>query len=196
MFEEKLKKIVDRFEFLEKEMQGHLDRNKLEEYSKEYSELKDVIDIIVEFFSISKEIQETSFLLEDNEFVGLAENELLSLNSKKSIIEQDLKLWLIPKDINDERSVIIEIRAGTGGDEASLFALDLFKMYQRFADQNNWKIDIIEESTTDLGGLKEIVFHLRGDKIFSKLKFESGVHRVQRVPTTCLLYTSPSPRDS
>ena len=184
MFEEKLKKILDRFEFLEKEMQGHLDRNKLEEYSKEYSELKDIIDIVVEFFSISKEIQDTTLLLEDKEFAGLAESELLKLKSKKDIIEQDLKLWLIPKDINDERSVIIEIRAGTGGDEASLFALDLFKMYQRFADQNNWKTDIIEESTTDLGGLKEIVFHLRGEKIFSKLKFESGVHRVQRVPTT------------
>ena len=123
-------------------------------------------------------------MLEDKEFSGLAESELLGLNSKKEAIEQDLKLWLIPKDINDERSVIIEIRAGTGGDEASLFALDLFKMYQRFSDQKKWKIDIIEESTTDLGGLKEVVFHLRGHKIFSKLKFESGVHRVQRVPTT------------
>ena len=184
MFEKKLKKILDRFEFLEEEMQGHLDRKKLEEYSREYSELKDVRDIILQFFSIAEEIEETSLLLEDKELAALAENELLKLNSKKEEIEQNLKLWLIPKDINDERSVIIEIRAGTGGDEASLFALDLFKMYQRFSDQNKWKIDIIEESTTDLGGLKEIVFHLKGDKIFSKLKFESGVHRVQRVPTT------------
>tara|TARA_A100001015_G_scaffold33551_1_gene37202 strand:- start:476 stop:1540 length:1065 start_codon:yes stop_codon:yes gene_type:complete len=184
MFEEKLKKIIHRFEFLEKEMQGHLDRNKLEEYSKEYSELKDVREIILQFFSIVEEIKETSLLLKDQEFVELAESELLKLNVKKDEIEQNLKLRLIPKDLNDERSVIIEIRAGTGGDEASLFALDLFKMYERFSERNKWKIDIIEESKTDLGGLKEVVFHLRGDRIFSKLKFESGVHRVQRVPAT------------
>ncbi len=184
MFEAKLKKIIDRFEFLEKEMQGQLDRNKLEEYSKEYSDLKDVREAIAQFFSIVKEIEETSMLLNDNEFAGLAENELLTLKSKKDSIAQDLKLLLIPKNINDERSVIIEIRAGTGGDEASLFALDLYKMYQRFADKNNCKVDVIEETTTDLGGLKEVVFHLKGDKIFSKLKFESGVHRVQRVPMT------------
>ena len=184
MFEGKLKKIIDRFEFLEKEMQGQLDRNKLEEYSKEYSDLRDVREVISQFFSIVEEIEETSMLLKDKEFAGLAESELSTLKSKKESIEQDLKLLLIPKDINDERSVIIEIRAGTGGDEASLFALDLYKMYQRFADKNNCKVDVIEETTTDLGGLKEVVFHLKGDKIFSKLKFESGVHRVQRVPMT------------
>ena len=184
MFEGKLKKIIDRFEFLEKEMQGQLDRNKLEEYSKEYSDLRDVREVILQFFSIVEEIEETSMLLQDREFAGLAESELLTLKSKKESIEQDLKLLLIPKDINDERSVIIEIRAGTGGDEASLFALDLYKMYQRFADKNNCKVDVIEETSTDLGGLKEVVFHLKGDKIFSKLKFESGVHRVQRVPMT------------
>ena len=184
MFEGKLKKIIDRFEFLEKEMQGQLDRNKLEEYSKEYSDLRDVRGVITKFFSIVEEIEETSMLLKDKEFAGLAENELLALKSKKESIEQDLKLLLIPKDINDERSVIIEIRAGTGGDEASLFALDLYKMYQRFAEKNKCKVDVIEETTTDLGGLKEVVFHLKGDKIFSKLKFESGVHRVQRVPMT------------
>ena len=184
MFEGKLKKIIDRFEFLEKEMQGQLDRNKLEEYSKEYSDLRDVREVISQFFSIVEEIEETSMLLKDREFAGLAESELLTLKSKKESIEQDLKLLLIPKDINDERSVIIEIRAGTGGDEASLFALDLYKMYQRFAEKNKCKVDVIEETTTDLGGLKEVVFHLKGDKIFSRLKFESGVHRVQRVPMT------------
>ena len=184
MFKEKLKKIVNRCEFLEKEMQGHLERKKLERYSKEYSELKNVKDIISEFFSIEEEIESTSLLLQDKEFSALAENELLSLNSKRDTIEKELKFLLIPKDINDDRSVIIEIRAGTGGDEASLFALDLFRMYQRFADQNNWKFELIEESTTDLGGIKEVVFHLKGEKIYSKLKFESGVHRVQRVPAT------------
>ncbi len=184
MFRLKLKKIVERFEFLEKEMQGHLDRNKLEEYSKEYSDLKDVKDIISDYFVIEEEIKNTSLLLKDKEFASLAENEILLLKSKKDTLEQDLKLLLIPKDVNDDRSVIIEIRAGTGGDEASLFALDLFRMYQRFADQNKWKIEVIEESITDLGGMKEVVFHLKGDKIFSKLKYESGVHRVQRVPMT------------
>ncbi len=184
MFEEKLKKIVDRFNFLEKEMQRNLDRTTFEEYSKEYSELKDIKDIISQFFSTIVEIENTSLLLDDKEFAGLAESELLILKAKKDVIEQDLKLLLIPKDINDERSVIIEIRAGTGGDEASLFASDLFKMYQRCADKNKWKIDVIEQSNTDLGGLKEVTFHLKGDEIYSKLKFESGVHRVQRVPAT------------
>ena len=141
-------------------MQGHLDRSKLEEYSKEYSELKGVREIIDQFFSVVEEIEETSSLLNDKEFASLAENELSTLKSKKDLIEQDLKLLLIPKDVNDDRSVIIEIRAGTGGDEASLFASDLFKMYQRFAEKNNCKIDLIEQTTTDLGGLKEVIFHL------------------------------------
>ncbi len=184
MFEEKLQKIVDRFEFLEKELQGHLDRSKLEEYSKEYSELKDVREVISQFFSILEEIEDTTLLLKDKDYVSLAEKELLALKSKKEAIEQNLRLLLIPKDINDERSVIIEIRAGTGGDEASLFASDLFNMYERFAEKNSCKIELIEETTTDLGGLKEVIFHLKGEKIFSKLKFESGVHRVQRVPST------------
>ena len=116
MFEEKLKKIVDRFDFLEKEMQRNLDRNTFEEYSKEYSELKDMEDIISQFFSIKVEIENTLLLLDDKEFADLAESELLILKARKDVIDQDLKLLLIPKDINVERSVIIEIRAGTGGD--------------------------------------------------------------------------------
>ncbi|MDC3067800.1 peptide chain release factor 1 [Paracoccaceae bacterium] len=184
MFKEKLKKIIDRFNFLEKEMQGHLDRIKLEEYSKEYSHLKHITGLISKFFDVEREILSTIELLKDEEFASLAENELSILKGTKENLEKELKLLLIPKDVNDDRSVIIEIRAGTGGDEASLFALDLFRMYQRFADENSWKVEVIEESTTDLGGLKEVVFHLKGESIFSKLKFESGVHRVQRVPAT------------
>ena len=117
MFEEKLKKIVDRFDFLEKEMQRNLDRNTFEEYSREYSELKDVKDIISQFFATTVEIENTSILLNDKELAGLAESELLILKEKKDVIEQDLKLLLIPKDINDDRSVIIEVRAGAGGDD-------------------------------------------------------------------------------
>ena len=184
MFEEKLKKIVDRFYFLEKEMQRNLDRNTFEEYSKEYSELKDVKDIISQFFSTIVEIENTSLLLNDKELAGLAESELLILKAKKDVIEQDLKLLLIPKDINDERSVIIEIRAGTGGEEAALFASDLFGMYQRFAAKYGWRFEVMDISETGIGGYKEATANISGHDVFAKLKFESGVHRVQRVPET------------
>ena len=184
MFAQKLKKILDRSRFLEIKLQNQLERKELEEYSKEFSELKEITELIGSFFKIDDEINSTKELLEDQELAHLAENEISSLEKTKKEIEKDLKVLLLPKDIDDDRSVIVEIRAGTGGDEASLFALDLYRMYSRFSDQRNWKTEIIDQSYTGVGGVKEIIFHLKGENIFSSLKFESGVHRVQRVPST------------
>ncbi len=184
MFTEKLKKILDRFRFLEIKLQGQLERRELEEFSKEYSDLKEITVLIKKFFKLESEIKSTKELLEDKEMILLAENEINLLENQKTNLENELKLLLLPKDTDDDRSVIVEIRAGTGGDEASLFALDLFRMYSRFSDDKKWKTEIIEQSYTGVGGVKELIFHIKGDNIFSSLKFESGVHRVQRVPTT------------
>ena len=184
MFTEKLKKILDRSKFLEIKLQGQLERKELEELSKEYSQLKEITELVERFFNIEKEIKLTGELLEDRDLVELAENEIGLLEKEKSDLENQLKLLLLPKDADDDRAVIVEIRAGTGGDEASLFAQDLYRMYTRFSDEKKWKTEIIEQSYTGVGGVKELIFHIKGENIFSNLKFESGVHRVQRVPTT------------
>ena len=148
MFTEKLKKILDRFRFLEIRLQGQLERSELEDFSKEYSDLKEVTELIEKFFNVENEIKLTKDLLEDSELVQLAQNEINSLENQKINLENQLRLLLLPKDADDDRSVIIEIRAGTGGDEASLFALDLFRMYTRFSDDKKWKTEIIEQSYT------------------------------------------------
>jgi peptide chain release factor 1 len=129
----------------------------------------------------NKEIVESS---SDKEFVELAETELKELVQKKDEMEEEIKILLIPKDPNDDKNVIMEIRAGTGGEEAALFAGDLFRMYSRYAEVRGWKIELIDINETGLGGIKEVVLAVAGEKVFSDLKYESGVHRVQRVPET------------
>src|SRR5438034_7992503 len=114
----------------------------------------------------------------------MAHDEEKHLQERKDAVERELKLLLLPKDPNDEKSVIVEIRAGTGGDEAALFAGELFRMYSRYAETQGWKVEVLESSPSSLGGLKEIVAAIQGNKVYSKLKYESGVHRVQRVPAT------------
>ncbi len=120
----------------------------------------------------------------DSDLIAMAKTEQLDLEKKKVIAEENLKMALIPQDPNDERNVIMEIRAGTGGEEAGLFASDLYRMYSRFAQRVNWKLEVINSNTTGIGGLKEITFQVNGDMAYSQLKHESGVHRVQRVPAT------------
>ncbi|HSP87945.1 MAG TPA: peptide chain release factor 1, partial [Ignavibacteriaceae bacterium] len=120
----------------------------------------------------------------DKELIELAESELKDLEEKKEKLEEEIKLLLLPKDPNDNKSIIMEIRAGTGGDEAALFASDLFRMYSRYGEIKGWKIELVDISDTGIGGIKEVVFSINGDGIYGELKFESGVHRVQRVPTT------------
>ena len=158
-----------------------------QQYVKAHSELTGVVGAYREYKRVTKEIQEARTLLDeesDGEMRELAQAELDELMLKKTDLEQRLKVLLLPRDPNDEKNVIVEIRAGTGGEEAALFAADLFRMYARYAEGQGWKTEILNANHTDIGGFKELIFQLEGKGAFSRLKFESGVHRVQRVPTT------------
>lgn len=160
----------------------------LRKVSKERSDLVPVVKAFGSYQKIQKEITDSKEILADpeteDELKELAELELTELESAASQLEEDLKFLLIPKDPNDEKNVILEIRAGAGGDEASLFAQDLFRMYSRYAEKKGWKIEVMSSSASPIKGLKEIIGNIRGAKAYSHLKFESGVHRVQRVPQT------------
>ncbi|HHX23026.1 MAG: peptide chain release factor 1 [Tepidanaerobacteraceae bacterium] len=161
---------------------------KWRELTKEHASLQEIVTKFREYKKTLMQIQENSELLVeasgDHEMQELIQSELELLEDKKSEIEEKLKILLLPKDPNDERNVIMEIRAGTGGEEAALFAGDLFRMYSRYAEKQGWKAEIIESNPTELGGFKEIVFEINGTGAYSRLKYESGVHRVQRVPST------------
>jgi peptide chain release factor 1 len=187
-FEKQFDNIESKFKEIESNLnnQSDLDTEKLVKLNKEYAELTPIVETIKQYKKDKSEISELSKLIEDedNSIKEIAEVELKE--KKKSIInlENNLMRLLIPKDENDKKNSILEIRAGTGGDEASLFAANLFSMYQRFSDINGWKFEILSISETGLKGIKEVICNISGYNVFSKLKFESGVHRVQRVPTT------------
>ncbi len=151
---------------------------------REYAELRPVVDQIVAYQQLLSDTAEAEEMLADPEMKALAEEELTELREALPAAEHALKLSLLPKDSADQRPAIIEIRAGTGGDEAALFAADLIRMYQRLAENSGWKFDVISQTATELGGFKEIIANVQGNGVFARLKFESGVHRVQRVPTT------------
>ena len=164
------------------------DKERLKELSQKYKELKEKKSLTDSLEKIEKKIREAKDLYQeteekDREMAKLAEEELKSLQEKKKKIEEEIKNVSSQK-IRTDRNVIVEIRAGTGGEEASLFAADLFKMYSRFAEKNNWQVQVIDSSPTSLHGFKEIVFSIKGKDAFQKLRFESGVHRVQRIPVT------------
>lgn len=163
------------------------DQDKYKKLMKEYSHMEDLILAYREYKKVSSDIEEAKMLLQDkldSDFRKLVEDELKELQEKFDKLEKDLRILLLPKDPNDERNVIIEIRAGAGGEEAALFASVLFRMYSKYAEKNNWKTEIMDSNETGIGGFKEIVFSIEGDGAYSKLKFESGVHRVQRIPST------------
>ncbi len=185
---DKFENTLKRSEELEKHLNEELTSDQYVKFSKEYSEIQPLVTEISEWKKISKEISDLEILLEDEnsekEMKELAEEEFEKLMNHLSKVEENIKLLLLPKDKADSKDVILEIRAGTGGDEAAIFAGDLFRMYQRFADLNKWKTQIMTLSDGDVGGYKEIIFSISGENVFSKLKFESGVHRVQRVPAT------------
>ena len=187
-FEKQFDNIESKFKEIENNLNNQidLDTEKLIKLNKEYAELTPIVETIKQYKSDKVEISELSKLINDTDpsIKELAETELKE--KKKSIInlENELMKLLIPKDENDKKNSILEIRAGTGGDEASLFAADLFSMYQKFSDINNWKFEILSISETGLKGIKEVICNISGYNVFSKLKFESGVHRVQRVPST------------
>ena len=180
--EDLLIQITQRFEYLEAQMaEGSGDIAKL---AKEYSDLKPVVEEIKAYQCLVEDIAEAEAMLVDPDLHELAKEELPILREALPTLEHNLQLTLLPKDAADDRSVIIEIRPGTGGDEAALFAGDLMRMYQRYVETQGWTFDIIENQVTELGGLKELTAHIKGRGVFAKLKYESGVHRVQRVPTT------------
>ena len=180
--EDTLIQITQRFEFLEAQMaEGSSDIAKL---AKEYSDLKPVVDEVRAYQTLVRDISDAEAMMDDPDMRELAAEELPILRASLPKAEHDLQLTLLPKDSADARPAILEIRPGTGGDEAALFAADLIRMYQRYVETQGWTFDIIENQTTELGGVKEFVAHVKGDGVFAKLKYESGVHRVQRVPST------------
>jgi len=187
MLLENLAAIEARYNELEQLIQSNLDDYQLvNEFSKERSNLEEVVNKAKKYRQILQRIEEANSLLSssDEEIHGLAQEDLNALEPQVEPLEKELMALLIPKDPRDDRNVIMEIRAGTGGDEAALFAADLFRMYSRYAENKNWKIEILSQNGIGLGGYKEIIFMVKGKGAFSKLKFESGVHRVQRVPAT------------
>ena len=184
----KLNDILVKYKRIEENLsnQNNKDRNKIVSLNKEYSELTPLVKSILEFQLCKKNIKDLEELLNDKDtkIKEIAESELKDFNYKLIYLEKQLLKLLAPKDLNDQKNSILEIRAGTGGEEASLFAADLLNMYQKFSDTNNWKFDILSISETGLNGIKEVICNILGKNVFSKLKYESGVHRVQRVPLT------------
>ncbi|WP_368184100.1 peptide chain release factor 1 [Aestuariibius sp. HNIBRBA575] len=177
-----LDQIISRFQFLEAQMaEGGGDIAKL---AKEYSDLRPVVDQITAWRQLNVDLADAEEMLADPDMAELAQEELPQLREQLPVVEQALRLSLLPKDAADAKPAMIEIRPGTGGDEAGLFAADLLRMYQRYADTMGWKFEIIDEQVTELGGIKEVTARVAGDGVFARLKFESGVHRVQRVPET------------
>ncbi len=187
MFLEKLENTEKRFLELEKLLSSPeviSNQEKFQAYSKEFSDLKEVVEKYRQLKKITKEVADSKSMLEDADMKELAENELKTLEPEKAKLEKELEIMLLPKDPFDEKNIIVEIRAGTGGDEAALFAGELFRMYVRFAERNHFKTELISSNPTGLGGFKEVIFSIIGKGAYSKLKYESGTHRVQRVPAT------------
>ena len=185
----KVRDLISKHALLEKELStGEIDKKKFAEKSKEYSDLNDIVNEAKEHSSFESEKKELEKIINDNnsdeEMIELAQSELKELIKKNEINEKKIKLFLLPKDEADSKNAIIEIRAGTGGLEASLFASDLFKMYEKVSNQKKWALEIISISKSDADGLKEVIASIKGKNIYSLLKYESGVHRVQRVPDT------------
>ena len=187
---ERLKKIKNRYDQVNEQLSDSAitsDREKMINLSRERSDLEEIISAYETYSKIVNDIEGNKEIINskiDKELTEIAESELQELEEKKVKMEEEIKLLLLPKDPNDNKSIIMEVRAGTGGEEAALFAADLFRMYSRYAEIKNWKIELIDINYTGIGGLKEVVFSINGDGIYGELKFESGVHRVQRVPAT------------
>jgi peptide chain release factor 1 len=184
----KLDALVTRLRTVEADLSDGPDRDTYVKLSREFSELQPLVESIKAYQGVENEIADLDAMLADAatdpEMRALAEAEKPALAARRDALAHKIRLALIPKDAMDERNVILEIRAGTGGDEASLFAGDLFRMYERFAAKNGWKVELVSASDGSMGGYKEIVAEIKGRGAFAKLKFESGVHRVQRVPDT------------
>ena len=186
--EQKLDALITRHKAIESELSTQLAPETFVKLSREFAELSPVVDAVKAYRGVAAEIDGLDALIDDPktdaEMRAMAQAEKPALEAKRAALEQQLKVALLPKDAMDDRNVIIEIRAGTGGDEAALFAGDLFRMYERFAAKQGWKVEVASASEGSMGGYKEIIAEIKGRGAFAKLKFESGVHRVQRVPDT------------
>src|SRR6195256_5933268 len=186
--EQKLDALLTRHKTVEGELASGLAPEAYVKLSREFAELGPIIETIQAYRAVTSEIADLTTLLDDAatdaEMRTIAATEKPALEARLAALEQRIKVALIPKDAMDDRNVVLEIRAGTGGDEASLFAGDLFRMYERFAAKQGWKVEVISASEGTMGGYKEIIAEIKGRGAFAKLKFESGVHRVQRVPDT------------
>lgn len=187
---ERLEAVVHRYDELSKllcDPEVINDPKKLREYSKEQSDLEDTVTVYREYKEVVQQLKDAKAMFEeklDEEMYEMVKTEIEELTAKQSELEEKLRLLLLPKDPNDDKNVIMEIRGAAGGEEASLFAASLFRLYSRYAEKNRWKIEVIDANYTDLGGIKEIIFSITGKGAYSRLKFESGAHRVQRVPET------------
>jgi len=186
---DRLQQMEDRYE----ELGGQLadpeivnDQQKYQKVAKQHRDLQEVVEKFRQYKQIRNGVNDARGMLNesDPEIRAMATEELADLESRLPAIEDDLKVMLLPKDPNDDKNVILEIRAGTGGDEASLFVAEVFRMYSRFAEQHRWKVEVLSSSESGVGGLKEVIAIIEGDRVFSQMKYESGVHRVQRVPET------------
>ena len=186
---EKLKGVEERFSEIETRLGDPKivnDRQVYQDLIREHADLNKIVTVYRDFKKILQGIEESTELLQDSdpEIKNLARDELTELNQKKNRLEDDLRKLLLPKDPSDEKNVIVEIRAGTGGEEAALFAGDLFRMYSRYAENRNWKVEVMVHHPTGVGGIKEVVAMIHGKGAYSEFKYESGIHRVQRVPST------------
>jgi peptide chain release factor 1 len=184
---QKLEPIVEKYHQLNRELSSPevvSDVKKLTQLSKEVKSLEPIVQKTEEYKQLLEGIQEAKGMLDDPEMGELAKEELKELERRRPELEEELKLLLLPKDPNDEKNIYLEIRAGTGGDEAALFAGDLMRAYLRYAERKGWKVEIVSESRNDLGGYKEVILLIKGEGAYSRLKYEGGTHRVQRVPVT------------
>ena len=186
---DKLKEIISHFKSLEKKMADPSlinDQKLYTEMAREHRRLSPIVEKSNQFISVSNQLNDDIEILksDDNDLKEIAKTEIEELNKDLEKLEKELKILLLPHDPTDDKNTIIEIRAGTGGDEAALFASDLYRMYTRFAERNSWKCSVMESNTIGIGGFKEIIFSVEGDGVYGLMKFESGVHRVQRVPKT------------
>ncbi len=183
----KLKGVEERYEELTAEISKPeviADQNTWKKLMKERADMEDIVNKYREYKQVRTDIDSAKELLNDKELHELAQMELVTGEEKLRVIEEELKVLLLPKDPNDDKNVIVEIRGGAGGEEAALFAGTLFRMYSRYAERKRWKVEVLNDNPTGLGGYKEVSFMISGKGAYSKLKFESGVHRVQRVPET------------
>lgn len=187
---QELEKIKKEFNEITNELskaETALDMQKFKKLSKKQGDFREIVDKYEDFLKMEKTISENNNMIEkesDEELIAMAKEENEQLLNAKNKLEEDIKSLLIPKDPRDEKDVIVEIRAGAGGDEAGLFAVDLFRMYARFAENQKWKTVILNSNKSSIGGFKEVIFEINGTDVYSKMKYESGVHRVQRIPKT------------